>query len=178
MSHARWRVSLAFQGQQYLAALEVIGLPEVQGLDGEFVKTNGFFISEERNAPFAGPDRIVNRLFDITERSRLEEVVGEFGQMSLQVGAINLLQRLANPLVYPSAARRQLCIQGLANESMGEAIAAEGTGYFLNDMGSQRFLHHFQQSFTGKVSDLLQDVQAELPADHGSDRQDAVALCR
>ena len=45
--------------------------------------TDGFFISEERDGPFAGPDRIVSRLSDITERSSLEEVVGEFGQMSL-----------------------------------------------------------------------------------------------
>src|SRR5881227_1382607 len=92
--------------------------------------SGGLLIPHLGERPLRGPNRIVDRLLHLADRGGLAEVVGELGQMALEpsrVGGIEILERLGYAAVESRALRSaQLLVERLANEGVGEAVAAGG----------------------------------------------------
>ena len=164
--------------QQLVVPAFVAGAGEVERLQRPLVVPGRLLVGQDRQGTVAGPHRVVDGLLDIASAERaLEEVVGQLGQMALGPARAHCFERVADLTVQRRApAGRQLLVERLADETMGEHVPARRTVELLDDLCRGRLVEHLEQLHRRDVEHALQEVELELAADGRRDREGVVAL--
>ena len=85
-----------------------------------------------------------------------------------------LLEDRADPAVQPDApgpAERR--VERLANQRVGEGVAARSTGLLLDDPALRGLLERVEQALAGQLGKGVEHLDRERPADRGGHRHDA-----
>jgi hypothetical protein len=123
--------------------------------------------------------RVPDRLVALSGRRGLDEVAGQLGDGRVGVGAVQLLQRLADAamdLDPPPAG--QLLVQGLPHQRVGERVPPLGAIRLGHELALDRLLERRHQLVARHAVQPLEHVELELPADRGGHRQHLVCLLR
>ena len=85
----------------------------------------GLFVGKHLHRPAAGLSGVGDGLPGLPRMSRLGEVVGQLGQIALEVVAAELDQGRSDPVVEtPPLPSREFLVQGLVDEGVGEPESA------------------------------------------------------
>ena len=129
--------------------------------------------------PVTGPDRVADRLVDVAAVACLEEVVGELGHVRLGVRGVKSLEHLADLTVEARAAGGcQLFVERLADQRVGERVAAYRARHLRHHAGRHRLLEGFEEAIRREVGETLESVEPELAANHRRGGENAIALRR
>jgi hypothetical protein len=94
-----------------------------------------------------GPLGIASRHAGAAARRRLEEMVGQLGQVRAQIWRVQRLERLPGRLVQPEAlAGRDALIQAVADQCVREPQPARSTGNLRHHPGSNAVVEDVQPS--------------------------------
>ena len=96
----------------------------------------------------------------------------DLGEMRIEVVAVDALEQVAHFAVqlHPTAGR-EVVVQRLAHQVMGEGAPPRHRRQFADDADCGGLGQHLQQSRGREEADALQDLQVELAADHGGHPQ-------
>lgn len=82
------------------------------------------FVGVKPHRAACRPRRVIDRLVDVTGGTCQLEVARQLGEMRLEVGLAEVLERSPDFAVKPpSLRRREILVECLANQRMGEAVA-------------------------------------------------------
>ncbi len=168
---ARARLGVAEPEQQVAAPQRVDVEPRLQRLQRAPVVAHGLLEGEHRHGLLGRQHRVVDRLAVAIEVARLVEVVRELGRRGV-VARREPLQRLADRVVQPHPARGHvLVVERLAHQRVGEHEAVDVVLDLADQPGVDRLLQGRDQPLDRLVDQRVEDLQAELAADHRGHRQ-------
>lgn len=152
--------------QEQLAAAAVVVLAEhVERGERRVEEVGGALVGQggQRLAP--GALGVLEGLGRVAHRRRLDEVVRELGGAGRRA-----LERLAHRGVQPGAARgREVAVEGLADEAVGEAEAPGRAGRLLDELHGEGLVELLEQVRPSDARGALEDGEAEVAALHGTD---------
>jgi hypothetical protein len=156
------------QGQQQVAPLGLVGPGlEVQGPQGPLVVAGGLLVGEHLHGPVAGLPGVGDRLVGLAGAGRLGEVVGQLGQVALEVVAAQLDQGRAHPVVQaPPLPGGELIVQGLVDKGVGEPEAARAALHLHHQLGVHRLLEVVEHVAGRRPGGPGDYVQVEVAALH------------
>src|SRR5207249_11320181 len=168
------------QGKEKRTSQLLIGGPlQVEGLEGHAVQPNGFLVREEPDSAVAGCPCVSNGSIHVATRRGLKEVVCQLRQVRFSALPVKALQRLAHPPVQASPMRRRdLLVQRLPDQDMGEAQSCERPWDLADDPSGNRLVQCLQDLVGFHVHDTAQRVEIELPAEDGGEAQYTFRLRR
>jgi hypothetical protein len=110
---------------------------------------------------------LLDRPGRVAQRGRLGEVVGQLGQVRLGVVPGRRLQGQADAVVEPAPARgREVLVQRLAHELVGERVAPGGGRVLAHDPGPLGLGQGLDEGPGAQAADPAQEPQVEVAADH------------
>ena len=113
------------------------------------VVTHGFLVCKLGSRAITGVPRVFRRLVRQSGWSSGQEVARELGQVRLDVGRVELLQRLARlPVELDPPRRREVVVERVPDEGMTKAQPAGCARHFVHDA----FRHGFVQDVQHFVS--------------------------
>ena len=135
-------------------------------VDRALVQAGGLLVGELDDGALRRARGVVDRALGASLRRRVQVVMGDLGEVLLEIVAVGLLERLGGDAVQPRAARRAEALQqGVAHERVREGVAP-GVACHGDDPVAQRHLEPFEHRAGRLVEDACERVQAELAADH------------
>ena len=115
---------------------------------------------------------VLDGLGGAARRRREAEVVRELGQRRLGAVRLQALERLADPQVQPRPPHPgQPVVERLADQRVGEAAAAVHAGDLGDDVCADALLDHLVERVLVVRLERLEQLDAELAADHRRGRQ-------
>src|SRR5207244_3241722 len=121
----------------------------------------------------AGAHRVAHCPRGLGVRS-LREMMRQLGEMRLEIGRVELLERLAGAAVKHRAPRlRYAVVERLAEQSMAEARAAESARQIGKDAGRRRLGDHRNQFLLGNACDRREQREIEVATQDRSAFQNA-----
>ncbi len=160
-AHARFAETL-----RQLPGPGLVGRQRGGDVERALVQSRGLLVGELHDGPLRRPRRVDDRALGAALGRRLQEVVGDLGEVRLEVVGVGLLQRLGHDEVQVRAARgAERFEQRVAHERVGEAEAA-GIAPGEDDPPAQRQLECCEDRAGGLVQRVRQRLQAKLAADH------------
>ena len=156
--------------EQQLAADEVVRRPgQLARPQRRAVVVGRLLPGQQPVGAAGGGEREVDRPLGLLERRRLGEVMGELGQVRVQVRAAQARDRLADAAVQPRAAQlREPVVERRAHERVGERVAADRAG-LAQHARLDALLERADQRVVVQRRDRLEHVVVELAADDGGD---------
>ena len=161
------------QRHEDLGPPTVVVLGRLEHLEGPLEVTGGIFESEAVDGGPGGTHRVVDRLVVLGgRRRRLEEVVGQLGDVRLVAGVEDLQSAADTRMQLHAPGGGELPVEGLTDQGVREGV---GAGRHLDDeLGVDGLLQGPQELLFGEVADRFQHRVAELGADDSRDGQDLV----
>ena len=167
-------MGLAEAEQQFAAGRLVGGLGELQSLERAVEMADGLLVRQRGQRPPRRADRVVDGLGRRSGLGGLDEVVGELAERRLGVAGVLLFEDRADPAVQPdSPGPAQRRIERLPNQRVGERVAAQSTGFLLDDPALRGLLERLEQPLAGQLGKGVEHRDRERPADRGSHRHGA-----
>jgi hypothetical protein len=160
------------QSQKELAApLGRRLLRRAEQLEGAGVMGRSLLVGQQAGRAVARAEEVVDGLVDIAERSRESEVVGDLRQWRVGVSPAQFLEHSPDHQVQLEApARREVFVQGLANQLVHERIAPP-RGTFQNDARLDGLRDDIEEPLRTEPTRVLEHAEVELAADDRSNVQ-------
>jgi hypothetical protein len=112
---------------------------------------------------------VAKGLVELADLRRLEVMMRELGEMLVESSAMQLLERLSDSPVKPNPLRRgEPVIEGLADEIVREAVAADRAPCRDQQAGADGLLDELEGTLRRGIADPSEDVDAELRPQHGT----------
>ena len=122
---------------------------------------------------------VADRLVTGSARGGLEEVMRELGEVGVELGFVEDLQRLAHPAVqlYPATSRHAV-VRGVPDQGVSEAQAPDRSRNLCDHARFHRLVEQLQDGAALEPADMGQRIELELAAEHRRQREQPVASVR
>ena len=163
--------------QQLEAALGLAGAVELERLERPRVEVRRVLVREALGGAGRRPGRVVDGSLGVHRAPGLEVVVGDVPEPLVDLVRVQRLDRLADlAMDHGPARRRDLRVQCLADEGVGEGVAARPLARLRDQSRVGRRRERPADVFGRVATDPLDDLQVELAPAHGGQAQYLVRL--
>ena len=167
LAFARRQLGIAERDQDLAARRIVGGDGRVERVQRPCIVAGRFLVGEEPGRALRRRDAVAYGAAGVACGRALRKVVRERREMRIEIGATRLLDDLADaPVQADAQRRRQIVVQRLAHEGVGEGIAADAVGRGGEDPGLRGLVEQLEDAIGGCLGDAREDVDAELAPDH------------
>ena len=149
---------------------------ELERVERLLGQRRGVLVGEPLSGAGRRAGRVVDGTLDTAERRRLDEVVRELAQVTVEVAGVDLLEGLAELEVERDPTRGgHLRQQGLAYERMREGVTPR-TARGFDEPAADRLGERRVDPFAVELGDALDHVGAKLAPAHRGDAEDVVGV--
>ena len=138
----------------------------------------GILVAEHGGRVIARAHEVLDGSARIAERRREKQVMRDLGEVRIEVVAVRALEQATHrPVELEPPARREIAVQRLAHEVVGERVATWCRGDFGDQADGGRLREHGLHAGVAQPARALEQMQVELASDHGREpeRRDRLA---
>ena len=175
---ARLAFGLALGDRQVQALHGLVWRRELfEQLDRVAEVLGGSFVGELRARASSGAGGVADRTLEVVGRAREPEMVCELGEVGIEVGGVSVLDCGRDTTVREGATdRRRRFVEDVADQRVGEGVAAELRRGLLEDAGPDGRLDGVDELLGLQIADAPEQVEGEAPPEHGGGREHAVGV--